>query len=86
MSVNPILKRVMKPVKEDIFHSSAYGAAQSGAGMGSASTESFSRRRKIEENRRLVKGYNHSSIASAATSNGPRAKVFTPPPKNPGVS
>ena len=99
MDKNPFLKRVMKPVKEDIFHSSAYGRAQSGGGMGSASTESFSDRMKIEQRRTMIKGYSGSSIANSAIGSGPRAKTFTPsassgsglgpkpmPPKNPGIS
>ena len=100
MSIN-IIKRVMKDDKEDIFHSSAYGKAQNGAGMGASSTESFAARRKIDQNRQVVKGYGNSNLVGQAIGNGPRAKAYTPPtpstqgspaparplpPRNPGIS
>ncbi len=98
MEVNPFLKRMMKASKEDIFHSSAYGAAQNGSGMGAASASSFSDRAKIEGNRKIIKGYGSSAISRSTISNGPRAKACAPPtngggagpkgfpPRNPGIS
>lgn len=78
MEVNPFLKRMMKVDNSDIFHSSAYGSAQSGSGMGATSSRSFSDRMKVENSRRVVKGYGSSSIANSAIGNGPRAKVCAP--------
>lgn len=100
MDQSAILKRLMdKSKKEDIFHSSAYGKAQNGAGMGASSAESFAARRRIDQNRRVIKGYGNSSLVGQAIGNGPRAKVYTPPvantqsgaarplpPRNPGIS
>lgn len=79
---NPFLKYVMKnEKKEDIFHSSAYGVAQNGAGMGAASTQSFRERRAIEQNRQNIGGYDRSRIMNGASMNGPRPKIYTPPNK-----
>lgn len=69
----------MKDEKEDIFHSSAYGKAQNGGSMGSASSVSFTDRMKINQSRRVVKGYGDSRLASQGIGNGPRAKQYTPP-------
>ena len=77
---NPLFKYVMKENKEDVFHSSAYGKAQNGASMGAASTQSFAERRRIEQNRQVVKGYGHSGLLNQASANGPRAKVYVAPP------
>lgn len=58
-----ILKRfVFKDKKEDILHSSGYAKAQNRVGMGASSTESFEERRKIDLNRKIVKGYNDSKM------------------------
>lgn len=78
---NPFLKYVMKEKKEDVFHSSEYGKAQSAEAMGAASTESFGERMKMEQNRRIVQGYNDSRIVNGAYANGPRAKKYVPPEK-----
>ena len=79
MDKNPLLKYVMKADKEDVLHSSAYGKAQNGAGMGVTSSESFETRRRIDENRKVVGGYGSSRVATQVIGNGPRAKVYTPP-------
>lgn len=81
---NPFLKYIMKDEKEDIFHSSAYGKAQSGVGMGVTSGQSFEKRRELEGNRQRVGGYSRSMIANNALGNGPKAKTYTPPVKNAG--
>lgn len=78
---NPFLKYVMKDTKEDIFHSSVYGKAQNGSSMGSASTESFGDRMKVDKNRQVVHGYNDSQIANNMYTNGPKAKKYVPPEK-----
>ena len=77
---NPFVKRLMKDdKKEDIFHSSMYGRAQSGEGLGVASTTGYQARRTLDSNRQMVRGYGDSEIANGAKSNRPRAKVYTPP-------
>ena len=101
MDKNQFLKYVMKEEKEDIFHSSAYGKAQNGDGIGVSSAESFATRRKIDQNRQVIKGYGNSNLVGQAIGNGPRAKAYTPPapgaqsgpaparplpPRNPGIS
>lgn len=76
---NPILKYVMKDdKKEDIFHSSAYGVSQNGQGMGVASTESFSTRQQINNNRQFVQGFKDSGIVRSMPG-APRAKAYEPP-------
>lgn len=52
--------------KSKVFHTSGYAAAQSGAGFGAASTESFSERRAVDENRKFVQRYNNSRILNSA--------------------
>lgn len=79
---NPFLKYIMKDEKQDVFHSSAYAKAQSGAALGSASSESYNVRVNINQNRTKVRGYGDSEIMTGAKMNGPRAKVYTPPEKN----
>ncbi|MDO4507896.1 MAG: hypothetical protein Q4B65_00675 [Candidatus Saccharibacteria bacterium] len=76
---NPLLKYVMKEKKEDIFHSSAYGKAQNGGSIGTASMQSFRERQEIEAKRQNIGGYDKSGIMGAAAMNGPRAKTYTPP-------
>ena len=65
--------------KEDIFHTSAYGKAQSGSGIGAASAQSYNQRMAIQQNRQVIRGYEDAGIVNQARSNGPRAKAYTPP-------
>lgn len=60
---NPFAKRLMKDDRAEIFHSSAYGRAQSGGAMGAASTESFEERKKIDESRKTIRKYDDSMVA-----------------------
>ncbi len=98
---NPFLKYVMKEKKEDIFHSSMYGKAQSGEGIGAASSQGFMERMKIDKNRQHVKGYGDSKVVTEIRGEVLKAKTYTPPetktaakvdgprrqlPKNPGIS
>lgn len=76
---NLILKYVKKDKKENIFHSSAYARAQGKANFGVASTESFDKRRQLDHNRQVVRGYGESRIANNAAINGPHAKPYVPP-------
>lgn len=78
--VDPLIKYVMKnDKKEDIFHTSAYGKAQSGSGIGAASAQSYNARMAIRQNRQVVRGYEDAGIVNESKSNGPRAKTYTPP-------
>lgn len=79
-----ILKYIKKDNKEDIFHSSPYGRAQNESSMGVASTETFSDRRKIDQQRQMIKRYGDSQIANSMAMNGPHAKPYTPPKTNTG--
>lgn len=83
---NPFIKYLMKEKKEDIFHSSGYGKAQSAEVIGTASTQSFADRMKIDKNRQIVRGYNDSRIANGMYANGPRAKQYVPPEKKEQLS
>ena len=73
---NPFLKYMMKDEKKDVFHSSAYAKAQSGAAIGSASTESFNVRVNVNQNRQIVRGYRDSKIMADANKNAPKAKTW----------
>ena len=86
MQKNPFLKYVMKDNKEDVFHSSAYAKAQNGSIIGAASSESYAVRVNIDKNRQTVRGYGDSELMAGAKKMAPRAKTYTPPPKNPGIS
>lgn len=87
---NPFLKYLIKDKKEDIFHTSGYAKAQSGANMGAASTESYQVRVNVNQNRKRIKSYNDSRLVARARMNGPRAKTYEAPAatpvKNPGIS
>lgn len=62
-------KYVMKDEnKSEVFHSSAYGQAQNGESLGSASTESFETRRNQDQNRQFIQGYNSSKVMGSAFS------------------
>lgn len=76
---NPFMKYIAKEKKENIFHSSAYGKAQSAGALGTTSAESFEERMKVEKNRQIIQGYNDSRIVNGAYSYGPRAKKYVPP-------
>ncbi len=76
MDKNPFLKYVMKAEKGEVFHSSAYGKAQNGAAMGVASTESFAKRKMMEQNRQRVRGYRDAEVVSQARAGAPRARTY----------
>lgn len=83
---NPFMKYIAKEKKENIFHSSAYGKAQSAGALGATSTESFEERMKVEKNRQIIQRYNDSRIVSGAYSNGPRAKKYVSLEKRSGAT
>ncbi|MDR3297840.1 MAG: hypothetical protein LBT19_00450 [Candidatus Nomurabacteria bacterium] len=78
---NPLLKYVMKTQTPEVLHSSGYAKTQNADSFGAASTETFSERRRIEEQRKFVRGYRNSLLA-AGTSGIPRAKTYIPPAKS----
>ena len=68
----------MKIKTKDALHSSGYAAVQNGANFGASSNLSFAERQKIEEERKFVRGYRNSRIASGV--NGmPRPTTYTKP-------
>lgn len=80
---NPLLKYMMKTQTPEVLHSSGYAKAQNKDSFGAASTETFTERQRIEEQRKFVRGYRNSRLATSATS-GYRAKAYTPPAKDSG--
>lgn len=68
LAKNPLIDRLRKDElargKKDFLHTSIYAKAQSGSGIGAASTESFEKRKKIEKNRETIRGYRDSLIAA----------------------
>lgn len=88
---NPLLKYVIKPEKDDVFHSSAFAKAQNTGNIGAASSETFTARRSLDQNRQFIKGYGDSRLANNPNP-GLRAKPLDtntprpPMPKNPGIN
>ena len=72
---NPFLKRLIRESKSEIMHSSGYATAQNSTGMGATSTESFAKRRSIDRNRKMVRGYGSSQIVNEAWVKAPREDV-----------
>lgn len=80
---NPLLKFVMREKKTDVVHTSAFGKAQNGQGMGATSVQSFSERMEVERNRKRVRSYSDSRVvAQAYGAVGVRAKEYILPEKN----
>lgn len=72
-------KFVIREKKDDVVHSSAYGRAQNGGAIGTASAQGFDERIKIEQNRQVVRGYNDSRVAAQAYNARPRARTYEKP-------
>jgi hypothetical protein len=51
-------------IPEKPFHSHTFAEAASGESMGATSAQSFGQRHQIDQNRRVVKRYSESSVAS----------------------
>ena len=47
------------------FHSNGYAVAANGDQLGAVSSESFSQRQQINQNRQIVGGYNRSAIGQS---------------------
>lgn len=58
-SMNDILQ---KNQRNEMFHSSGYGVAQSGKSMGAADLASFAARQAMEAKRQFVRGYRDSKL------------------------
>ena len=65
----------MKDKKEDVVHTSAYASAQN-KGIGASSTESFAKRRVIDQNRTIIKRYNDSQVVTETQANAPKPKTY----------
>ena len=63
--------------KADFLHTSSFGKAQSGSGIGAASSQSFNTRMAINQNRRVVRGYGDSRIVTGTRYTNSRAKTYT---------
>lgn len=73
-------KFIVKNKKEDVIHSSAFAKVQNSEGIGVASSQSFSDRMKIEQNRNRIRGYGDSQVVvQSRASSGIKAKTYTPP-------
>ena len=75
---NPFTKILIKNQKQEFFHSSAYGMAQSGNVIGASSTESFAKRQEIDQNRQNIRKYNDSRVASQRYNRNLHPKQFDP--------
>lgn len=69
----------MKTQTTDVIHSSGYARSQNAGNFGSVSSETFSQRQAIQEQRKFVRGYNNSRIIGGGAG-VQRAKTYTPPP------
>ena len=70
-----LIKHFDKTSTSDVAHSSGYANAQSGSNFGAASTETFTQRRAVEENRQVVQGYNQAMVAQRVNTT-PRAMTY----------
>lgn len=64
MLKKPLIDRLNRGKKTEIFHSSAYGRAQNGGSLGTASTESFAQRMQMEQSRKTIQRYDASEVAA----------------------
>ena len=74
---NPFLKYINKPEKDEVFHSSAFAKAQNAGNIGAASSETFTARRSLDQNRQFVRGYNDSRLVNTPNP-ALRAKAYDP--------
>lgn len=58
-SINDFLQ---KGQRDGMFHSSGYGVAQSGDGMGAAALASFEARKALEAKRKYIGGYSRAQL------------------------
>ena len=76
MDKNPFLKRLIKDNREDIVHTSAYAKAQNAGGMGTASTQGFGDRMRVEQNRTVVGRYRDSKVVNEVFDGATKAKTY----------
>lgn len=62
MKINPLLKFMSKVKSEDVLHSSGYARAQNEGSFGASGGVSFEKRQEIEQNRKMVSGYDRSML------------------------
>ena len=62
MNDNPLLVQLMKDKLGDVVHSSAYAQAQNADRIGADSSQSFTARREIDQNRQNIKVYKDSEV------------------------
>lgn len=67
-----LLRRLIRKNKSDVVHTSGFASVQSGGAVGAASVESFQKRREVDKNRTIVKGYGKSRIVLERQRNLPR--------------
>ena len=77
-----LIKFAKKGKKEDFFHSSEYGKAQSGEKIGAVSIESFNARMRADKNRKIIQRYYSSRVAEQRFFGGSRAQQYIAPVKN----
>lgn len=65
-------KHIVKNDDNKPFHSSGFAQVASGNRVGSVGNTSFSQRQQIENNRRLVYGYNRSVIGNPCSVSRPK--------------
>ena len=76
MDKNPFLKRLMKVKTKDVIHSTSYANSQN-QGIGTASSETFSARQAVDQNRTTIKGYRDAKIVTEGFNKREKAKTFT---------
>ena len=62
MKINPLLKFMSNVKSEDVLHSSGYARAQNEGSFGASGGVSFEKRQEIEQNRKMVGGYDRSML------------------------
>ena len=62
MKINPLLKFMSNVKSEDVLHSSGYARAQNERSFGASGGMSFEKRQEIEQNRKMVGGYDKSML------------------------
>ena len=70
-----LIQRTTNTSAADVMHSSSYASAQNKNAFGASGNISFSERQRIEQHRKLVKGYRNAKIAQEVNMM-PKAKTY----------